>query len=121
MKRTLLISILLLSALIAFSDDTLTLTWDQPPGFSSTLFTSTNLNGCWTSLGTVNPPYITQETNRVAFFYVSVAPTNIVNVPVLYTNGTPGVPQYPASPCIAYDPNGILPLMVWRVSDRTWN
>jgi hypothetical protein len=75
MKKLLFADALFLTALFplffapsAFADSTLTLTWMQPPGYQSTLYESTNLNGSWTTFGVVNPPVTTQTTNQVAFF-----------------------------------------------------
>lgn len=40
---------------------------------------------------------------------------------VTYTAGSPANPPDVTKSAIAYDPNGILPTLGWRVSDGTWN
>lgn len=40
---------------------------------------------------------------------------------VAYTSGSPANPADISKPAFAYDPNGVLPTLGWRVSDHTWN
>lgn len=123
-KRSILTIVLtLILTITSFAQATLTLIWIEPPGYQSTLYSSTNLNGSWSSLGEVNPPYLTQPTNQVTFFYVVVMPTNTVNHAVIYlTNpNTENVkPANTNAPALAYSDDGAFPLWVWSIIDQMW-
>lgn len=83
MRRILPVLFLILATAIAHSQtNTLILTWMQPPGYDSTLYYATNLNGTWSEISTDAPPYTTQQTNPISFFYVNVAPIQIIPVNV---------------------------------------
>ena len=69
--------LLVIASLTSFADtNVLELTWSQPIGYQSTLYTSTNLGGAWQPLSTNPPPFTTVSDKSVAFFYVVVSPTN---------------------------------------------
>jgi hypothetical protein len=102
----------------------LTLTWLQPAGFHSTLYSSTNLNGEWTSLGEVNPPAYVTPTNPVTFFYVSVAPSNLFNEPIIYStdpNAENLKPEFTNRPAMAYSEDGSGGIYGWSPSDGCWH
>jgi hypothetical protein len=94
---------LLLTCITAFSEtNVLELVWAQPPGYSSTLYTATNILGTWTPLTIPSnqPPVSVTATQSQAFFYVVVSPPQnmagsgdpIANVPagVTYVNTNNG-------------------------------
>lgn len=85
MKKTIIALSIWMAVTVLASTNILQLTWLQPPGYQSTMYCATNMTGCWTSLGVVNPPYNVCPTNPVVFFYVSVAP---VSKPQNYVGGT---------------------------------
>jgi len=123
LKLTLATILTTLAFSIIAGTNTLTLTWLQPPGYQSTLYSSTNLGGGWSSLGTANPPYSTEETNKVSFFYVSVAPTNYPNSDVIYTNDPNVEGLKPAStnkPSIAYKDDGSGAIYGWSITSQMW-
>lgn len=39
---------------------------------------------------------------------------------VVYTSGTPSNPPNTSQPAMAYDKNGILPILVWNVDTQSW-
>lgn len=82
MKLLLTILLSCLTPLTFGTTNTLVLTWAQPPGYTSQLYTATNLAGSWTPfvLTTNAPPVCVAATQSVAYFYVTVAPTNVVNL-----------------------------------------
>lgn len=88
MKR--IIALLVLCPAIALAGtNTLQLTWVQPPGYTCQLYTATNIAGTWTALTEVtNPPTCVQATQSMAFFYVTMAPTNQISMS-LAGNGDP--------------------------------
>jgi hypothetical protein len=77
MKIKLALILTLLTSVIYADTNVLELTWLQPPGYQSELFTSTNLVGVWQPLSTNAPPFQTYSDKDVAFFYVVVKPTPI--------------------------------------------
>jgi hypothetical protein len=124
MKTKFALLFLILLSFSLFADtNTLTLTWLQPPGYQSTLYSATNLNGSWSSFGAVNPPYSTPETNQTAFFYVVVAPTNAENVAIIYTND-PNVeglkPANTNASAIAYSYDGSGSFYGWSTVYQEW-
>lgn len=102
--------------------ESLTLTWIQPPGYQSTLYSSTNIAGAWTQWGVVNPPVVTQTTNQMAFFYVVVVPTNAASL-FIYTNN-PNIeglkPSNTNAPAMAYTDDGSGPMWVWSITEQAW-
>lgn len=67
--------IFLLTLTCSFADtNVLQLVWSQPPGYSSTLYTATNLAGTWTALATNENPVSVTTTQSVAYFYVVMTP-----------------------------------------------
>lgn len=121
--KTLLTGLALLAvASTLLASETLTLTWIQPPGYQSTLYSSTNVAGAWTEWGVVNPPIVTQTTNQMAFFYVVVAPTNSGSL-LIYTNNpnTEGLkPTNTNAPAMAYTDDGSGPTWVWSITQQVW-
>lgn len=76
-RRMKYILALLLTCVSAFSEtNVLELVWTQPPGYSSTLYTATNISGAWTPLAIPSnqPPVSITATQSQAFFYVVVSP-----------------------------------------------
>ena len=92
------LSVLLLLALFTIKSvadtNVLELTWSQPPGYQSTLFTATNLAGAWSPISTNPPPFTTVSDKEVAFFYVVVSPTN--NNVIRYSFSGSGTPDFAA-------------------------
>lgn len=88
-------TLLFLATCLSLHADTtnfLTLTWALPVGYTSTLYTATNLNGTWSAVSTNPPPYTTFQTNPVCFFTVIVAPP--AQSSVTYSNWSGGAPTY---------------------------
>lgn len=122
--------IILLSA-FAFvgllSATTLTLTWNQPTGYSSTLYSATNIDGTWTEFSESSPPVDVDTTNQVSFFKVDVFPTNAsdyYNSTLIYTNEVGGpnaqgqIPQRIHEPSLTYFIGGNI--WTWDTNDFTW-
>lgn len=124
MKRTAITSIALFTAMsLMATTNVLQLTWTQPPGWFSTLYSSTNLVGDWTSLGVISPPVNVEPTNQVSFFSVILSPTNSLNEPIIYlTNpNTEGLlPIFTNKPCYAYDEFMNFPVYFWSPTDQVW-
>lgn len=81
MKTKLTFLLFVLTSFICRADtNVLELTWSQPIGYQSTLYTSTNLAGTWQPLSTNPPPFTTVSDKPVAFFYVVVTPTNTIRL-----------------------------------------
>ena len=121
--KTFFASILIAVLAIALTAQTLNLTWMQPAGYQSTLYEATNINGSWTAMGVVNPPVAVQTTNQVAFFYVAVAPTNLVNSDVIYSNDPNAENLKPADtnkPAMAYSFDGSGAIYGWSVQYQQW-
>lgn len=72
------LALALLTTTCLASTNTLILTWNQPPGYVSTLYYSTNLAGVWCPISTNAPPYTTVQTNPIAFFWVNVVPPQVL-------------------------------------------
>lgn len=102
--------LLILVPLLCLSfTNVLTLEWVQPPGYQSTLYQATNVNGNWVVLAVTNPPVSLLTTQNAAFFWVSVAPTNRMNPIMSYDNDPIDegvVPPYPDLQAFCYSTNG---------------
>lgn len=94
MKVRVVSGLFLLWAMMGLAQtNVLQLVWAQPPGYSSTLYTATNLGGTWSVLSTNSPPLSVTATQQVAFFYVVVTPTNTNPQQVFSGNYHGGVPD----------------------------
>lgn len=97
--------------------NTLVLTWALPPGYTSTLYCSTNLGSGWSLLSTNAPPYTTEQTNQMAFFTVIVAPPLPSITSSNYAGGAPTlVPTADTAVTIdTYDGS------LWEWFDGSWH
>ena len=71
-----LLTILALNDTAVSQTNLLNLMWLQPPGYQSTLYSATNLNGQWKLLASQPPPASLLCTQSTAFFIVMIQPTN---------------------------------------------
>lgn len=124
LKKTILLILSITSMrLSAQTTNTLILTWNQPVGYHSTLYESTNLLSGWSQFSTSSPPVSVQSEKESAFFYVTVSPPNNPSI-LIYTNdpNMDGIkPSDTNGVGIAYDPTGIHGTYFWSANDQHWN
>lgn len=123
MKKLFSLTFLMVVCLTTFADQTLHLTWEQPLGWHSTLYSSTNLDGTWSQFSTSSPPVDVQPTNQVAFFQVIVAPSNTINGAMIYNtdpNGESLIPEFPLKPAVCYSLTPGANGYCWDTNSQIW-
>lgn len=101
----------------------LVLTWNEPVGYHSTLYESTNLISGWTQFSTSSPPVSVESAKDSAFFYVTVEPEKNPAI-LIYTNdpNQDGLkPMDTNGPAIAYDQFGQHATYFWSPATQSWN
>jgi hypothetical protein len=122
MKKILFLLPLLLALSASAQTNVLQLTWQQPPGWHSDLYSSTNVNGGWSLLSTNAPDVSVVATQSQACFTVIVSPP-VQNGVCGYTNDptAEGVrPLNTNQPAFAIGYFNSSELWWWIVADQQW-
>lgn len=120
LKLTLLV--MLMAGGVYAQTNVLQLTWNQPVGWHSQLYSSTSLNGNWSLLSTNGPDYSLVATQEVAFFtvVVSPAPRNGASLYEFDPNVEGIIPEYTNEASVAYSSDGAGPFYGWSVTNQMW-
>jgi hypothetical protein len=85
------------------------------------LLNTNNMTAAQIAAGAVNFQNLSDKEACIIYLLSTGAGGSSSVQIVTYTSGSPANPSNTASPAIAYDPNGNLPILGWNIGTQSWD